>query len=159
MPKTNAARLLDSAGVNYDLRTYDVDEEDLSASTAAEKLGLDIASVFKTLVARSSTNEVLLACIPADTQLDGKALGSASGAKRAELVPLAEVQGLTGYVRGGVSPRGTKKPYRLFIDETAHGQPRISVSAGLRGLQIIISPDDLVKVANAAVVPISRRVL
>lgn len=156
MTKTNAARILDRAGVSYELRSYDVDEGDLSTSTAAEKLGLDRNAVFKTLVVKTSGNEILLACIPAGAQLDGKALGSVAGAKKADLVPLAEVQNLTGYVRGGVSPLGTKKPYRLFIDNAARHQDRISISAGLRGHQIIIAPADLKEVTKATIAPISR---
>ncbi len=156
MSKTNAARLLDRAGVNYELRTYEIDEDDLSAMTVARKLELDTDAVFKTLVVRTNDNEILLACVPADTQLDGKALGSAAGAKKAELVALSEVQGLTGYIRGGVSPLGTKKPFRLFIDQTAQRQDKISISAGLRGLQIIITPADIAKIAGATIAPISR---
>ena len=156
MNKTNAARILDRASVDYELRAYPIDRDDLSARTVAEKLELDPNSVFKTLVVRTNGNEILLACIPAIAQLDGKALGAAAGAKRADLVPLAEVQKLTGYVRGGVSPLGTKKPYRLFLDEAARCQDRISISAGLRGLQIIIAPSDLTEVTQAHIAPISR---
>ena len=156
MLKTNAARILDRSNVEYELRAYEFDPEDLSATTAAAKLGLDARTVFKTLVARTDRREVVLACIPADGQLDGKALGAAADAKKADLVPLAEVQALTGYVRGGCSPLGTKKPYRLFIDESCRSHDRISVSAGLRGLQILVAPGDLARLTGATLAEISH---
>ena len=117
--KTNAARMLDRADVHYELREYTVDEEDLSAPHVAEAVGLPPEQVFKTLVVRGDRTGVLLACIPGNGELDLKALATASGNKRVELVPLKEVLGLTGYVRGGVSPVGTRKPYPVFLDETA----------------------------------------
>ena len=155
-PKTNAARILDSAGISYQMATYDVDESDLSAVTAARKLGLDVESVFKTLVAINDQKEILLACIPADAELDLKALAGQSGAKNADLVAIADLQKLTGYIRGGCSPLGTKKPYRLFIDEMSELHDVISISAGLRGVQILLNPADLVTVAGATVAPITR---
>ena len=154
--KTNAARILDRAGISYGMRTYDVDESDLSATTAAEKLGLPVENVFKTLVAQNDQKEIILACIPADAELDLKALGAISGGKKADLVPIPDLQKLTGYIRGGCSPLGTKKPYRLFIDEMCELHETISISAGLRGVQITIAPADLVKVSNATVAEISR---
>lgn len=147
-PKTNALRLLDGAGVRYDLRDYEVDENDLSAVHVAEAIGLPPDQVFKTLVARGDRNGVLLAVIPGPSALDLKALAAASGDKKVELVPLKEVLALTGYTRGGVSPVGTRKPYPLYLDETADLWDLISVSAGVRGLQMLITPDDLARIVN-----------
>src|SRR6476660_6845166 len=143
--KTNAARLLDSAGVHYELREYPVDEEDLSAPHVAEAIGMPPEHVFKTLVVRGDRSGVLLASIPANSELDLKALASASGNKKVELVAVKEVLGLTGYIRGGVSPIGLKKPYPFYLDETAILWDVISVSVGLRGCQMILAPDDLTR--------------
>jgi len=121
MKKTNAVRILDRLGIAYELREYDVDESDLSAPTVAHKVGLPIEQVFKTLVTRGDGRDVVLACIPGGDELDLKALAAASGNKRSEMAPLRDVQPLTGYVRGGVSPVGTKKPYPFVLDETALG--------------------------------------
>src|SRR5438270_10131012 len=148
-PKTNTARILDAAGVRYDLREYQVDEADLSAPHVAEAIGMPPEQVFKTLVARGDRGGVLLACIPANSELDLKALAAASGNKKVELVAVKEVLGLTGYIRGGVSPVGTRKPYPLFVDETAQLWDAISVSAGMRGKQMVVAPGDLVRVTEA----------
>src|SRR5690242_1101847 len=110
MPKTNALRILEATGIRYELREYEVDEDDLSAPRVAEKIGMPPEQVFKTLVARGDRSGVLMACIPANSELDLKALAAASGNKKVDLVPVKEVLGLTGYIRGGVSPVGTKKP-------------------------------------------------
>jgi Cys-tRNA(Pro)/Cys-tRNA(Cys) deacylase len=147
--KTNAARILDAAGIHYELREYTVDEDDLSAPRVAEKIGMPPEQVFKTLVARGDRNGVLIACIPANAELDLKAIAAASGNKKVELVAVKEVLGLTGYMRGGVSPIGTRKEYPLYLDETAILWEVISVSAGMRGCQMILSPDDLVRVVHA----------
>lgn len=148
MTKTNAARILDAAGIHYELREYQVDEDDLSAPRVAEKIGLPPEQVFKTLVARGDRNGILMACIPANTELDLKALAAASGNKKVDLVPVKEVLGLTGYIRGGVSPIGARKPYPFYLDETADLWDVISVSAGVRGCQMLIAPDDLARVAS-----------
>lgn len=148
MTKTNAARILDAAGIHYELRGYEVDENDLSAPRVAEKVGLPPEQVFKTLVARGDRSGVLLACIPANTELDLKALASASGNKKVDLVPVKEVLSLTGYIRGGVSPIGGRKPYPFYLDETADLWDVISVSAGVRGCQMLIAPDDLAKITG-----------
>jgi Cys-tRNA(Pro)/Cys-tRNA(Cys) deacylase len=148
MTKTNAARILDAAGIHYELLEYQVDEDDLSAPRVAEKIGLPAEQVFKTLVARGDRNGVLMACIPANAELDLKALAGVSGNKKVELVPVKEVLGLTGYIRGGVSPIGTRKPYPFYLDETADLWDVISVSAGVRGCQMLIAPDDLARVTN-----------
>src|SRR6185369_10629707 len=149
MSKTNAARLLDSAGVHYELREYPVDEEDLSAPHVAEAIGMPPEQVFKTLVVRGDRSGVLLASIPANSELDLKALASASGNKKVELVAVKEVLGLTGYIRGGVSPIGVKKPYSLYLDETAILFDAISVSAGVRGCQLVLAADDLARITEA----------
>ncbi len=146
--KTNAARILDAAGIHYELREYDVDESDLSAPHVAEKIGMPPEQVFKTLVARGDRTGVLMACIPANTELDLKALAAASGNKKVELVAVKEVLGLTGYIRGGVSPVGTRKLYAFYLDETADLWDVISVSAGMRGCQMILAPDDLMRVTE-----------
>ena len=148
MAKTNAARILDAAGISYELRSYQVDEDDLSAPLVAEKIGLPPEQVFKTLVARGDRGGVLMACIPANTELDLKAAAAASGNKKVELVAVKEVLGLTGYIRGGVSPIGVRKPYPLYLDETADLWDVISVSAGIRGTQMLLAPDDLVRITE-----------
>ena len=153
--KTNAARMLDAAGIRYELREYEVDESDLSAPHVADAIGMPPEQVFKTLVARGDRTGVLMACIPGNAELNLKALAAASGNKKVELVAVKEVLGLTGYIRGGVSPVGTKKPYPLYLDETADLWDVISVSAGMRGLQMLVAPDDLVKVAGATKVAIA----
>jgi Cys-tRNA(Pro)/Cys-tRNA(Cys) deacylase len=154
--KTNAARILDAANIHYELREYEVDEDDLSAPRVAEKIGMPPEQVFKTLVARGDRTGVLMAAIPANTELDLKALATASGNKKVELVAVKEVLGLTGYIRGGVSPVGVKKPYPFFLDETAILFDTISVSAGVRGCQMILVPDDLVRVTGAAYAAIAK---
>jgi Cys-tRNA(Pro)/Cys-tRNA(Cys) deacylase len=149
MSKTNAARILDRAGIHYDLREYTVDESDLSAPHVAAAIAMPPEQVFKTLVVRGDRTGVLLAAIPASSELDLKALAAASGNKKVELVAVKEVLGLTGYIRGGVSPLGTKKPYPLYLDETVDLWDVISVSAGLRGCQLLLAPGDLVRVTEA----------
>jgi Cys-tRNA(Pro)/Cys-tRNA(Cys) deacylase len=146
--KTNAARLLDQAGVHYELRHYPVDEEHLAAPQVAEAVGMPPEQVFKTLVVRGDRSGVVLACIPANAELDLRALAAASGNKKVELVPVKDVLNLTGYVRGGVSPVGTRKPYPLYLDETAGLWDVISVSAGIRGCQMLLHPADLIRVAD-----------
>jgi Cys-tRNA(Pro)/Cys-tRNA(Cys) deacylase len=154
--KTNAARILDVAGVHYELREYVVDEEDLSAPRVAEKIGMPPERVFKTLVARGDRSGVLIACIPANAELDLKALAAASGNKKVELVPVKEVLGLTGYIRGGVSPVGARKPYPVYLDETGGLWDMISVSAGVRGCQMLLAPDDLTRMVEARHCPIAK---
>src|ERR1017187_3225292 len=149
MTKTNAARMLDRAGIHYELREYEVDENDLSAPHVAAAIGMPPEQVFKTLVVRGARTGVLLASIPASAELDLRALAAASGNKKVELVAVKEVLGLTGYIRGGVSPVGTRKPYPLYLDETAGLWDTISVSAGVRGCQMVLAPDDLTRVLDA----------
>src|SRR3954452_23484872 len=154
--KTNAVRLLDRLGVPFELREYEVDPDDLAAETVARKVGLPPEQVFKTLVARGDKHGVCLAVVPGNCELDLKALAKATGDKKTDTVPLKEVEPLTGYVRGGVTALACKKPYPVFLDETAHLFDVISVSAGVRGLQVLIAPDDYIRVTAAQVVPIAK---
>ena len=154
--KTNAARILDNLKISYEVKTYEVDEDDLSAIHVAETMGLDIKSIFKTLVARGDKTGVIMAVINGADELDFKALAKASGNKRVEMIHLKELQPLTGYIRGGCSPLGAKKAYPVYIDNKAMEQENISISAGVRGEQLILAPTDLVKAANAIVADIVR---
>lgn len=151
--KTNAARLLDKLGIAYELKEYEVDPEDLSAETVALKVGMPLERTFKTLVCRGDKNGVCFAIVPGDTELDLKALAKASGDRKADTVPLKEVQPLTGYIRGGVTVLGAKKAYPAFVDATVLDFDRISVSAGVRGTQIFISGADYVRATGAKPVP------
>jgi Cys-tRNA(Pro)/Cys-tRNA(Cys) deacylase len=146
--KTNAVRILERAGIRYDLREYAVDEDDLSAPHVAAAIGIPPEQVFKTLVVRGDRTGVLLASIPANTELDLKALAAASGNKKVEMAPLKEVLALTGYIRGGVSPVGTKRPYPVYLEETADLWDVIAMSAGVRGCQMLVAPGDLGKVVE-----------
>lgn len=154
--KTNAARQLDTLGIKYELREYEVDPEDLSAETVAAKVGLPAEQVFKTLVARGDRTGVLMAVVPGDAELDLKALAKLSGDRKVDTVPLKELQPLTGFIRGGVTAIGGKKEYPVFVEETVELFDVISVSAGVRGTQIIIAPADYLKVVKGKVGPISR---
>jgi Cys-tRNA(Pro)/Cys-tRNA(Cys) deacylase len=154
--KTNAARILDRAGIAYELREYAVDERDLSAPHVAAAIGLPAEQVFKTLVARGDRSGVVLAVIPASAELDLKGLAAASANKSIDLVPLKEVLPLTGYIRGGVSPVGTRKPYPVFVDETAELWDRIAVSAGRRGRQLLLAPAGLIRITEAKVCAIAE---
>lgn len=141
---------------NFKIKEYKVDPENLSAIHVAEEAGMPIDMVFKTLVARGDKNGVLMAVIPGALEVDLKALAAASGNKRVEMVHLKEVQALTGYIRGGCSPLGAKKDYPVYLDIHAQEQSRISISAGIRGEQIILAPSDLIKAVNATVAQIAR---
>ena len=154
--KTNALRIIEKLGISYETREYPVDENDLSATHVADDIGLPWGQVFKTLVVRGDKTGVLLACIPSDRELDLKELARVSGNKKTDLVPLKEVQTLTGYIRGGVSPVGTKKRYPVFLDESALDWPIISVSAGARGCQMLLDPADLGKVVDVHAHGISK---
>jgi Cys-tRNA(Pro)/Cys-tRNA(Cys) deacylase len=149
--KTNAMRMLDAAGISYGTKVYEVDEGDLSGETVARRIGLSTDEVFKTLVLRSAAGEVVVACLPVSAELDLKALAAAAGCKSVEMAPLKDLLPLTGYVRGGCSPIGMKKPYAVFLDETALLHDRIAVSAGVRGLQLTISPADLAGYVGARI--------
>jgi Cys-tRNA(Pro)/Cys-tRNA(Cys) deacylase len=154
--KTNAVRLLDRLRVRYELREYEVDPDDLAAETVARKVGLPPEQVFKTLVARGDKHGVCLAAVPGNCELDLKALARATGDKKIDTVPLKEVEPLTNYVRGGVTALACKKPYPVYLDETAELFDVISISAGLRGLQVLIAPNDYIRVTNAKLAPIAK---
>jgi len=157
MKKTNAARFLDSLNIDYKLCEYEIDESDLSAESVAKKMGLPPEQVFKTLVARGDKTGVLMACIPGNYELDLKAMAAVSGNKKVEMVHVKEIQQLTGYIRGGVSPIGTKKRYPIFLDESGMKFPFISISAGARGSQIFVSPSDLIKALDMKLSKITKR--
>jgi Cys-tRNA(Pro)/Cys-tRNA(Cys) deacylase len=154
--KTNAARLLDQMNIAYELREYEVDPNDLAAETVAAKIGLPAEQVFKTLVARGDRYGIAMAVIPGDAELDLKALATATGDRKMQLVPVKELQGLTGYVRGGVTVLAGKKDYPVYADETIELFDIISVSAGVRGLQILLPPADYVRAANAIVASLAQ---
>jgi Cys-tRNA(Pro)/Cys-tRNA(Cys) deacylase len=154
--KTNAARLQDAAKIGYELREYVVDPEDLSAETVAAKVNLPLEQVFKTLVMRGDRNGVCLAVVPGNTIVDEKALAKLTGDRRIEMVPLKEVQALTGYIRGGVTAMAGKRDYPVYVDETAELFDVISVSAGRRGLQILMAPGDYLRITNATIGAIAR---
>ena len=149
--KTNAARILDGLNIAYEIKTYVVDESDLSAVHVAQVSGLDIKTIFKTLVARGDKTGIIMAVIGGGEELDLKALAKASGNKSVEMIALKELLPLTGYVRGGCSPLGAKKNYPVYLDSRALTLEKISISAGQRGMQIVLSPQDLVKAVKATV--------
>ncbi|HKU28779.1 MAG TPA: Cys-tRNA(Pro) deacylase [Candidatus Sulfotelmatobacter sp.] len=149
--KTNAARLLDQLGIAYELREYEVDPNDLAAETVAAKIGLPPQQVFKTLVARGDRSGVVMAVIPGDQELDLKALASAAGERKIQLVPVKELQALTGYIRGGVTALAAKRDFPVFVDETIELFDVVSVSAGVRGLQILIAPADYIRAVHATI--------
>lgn len=153
--KTNAARYLDQLGIGYELREYQVDPNDLAAETVAAKIGLPAEQVFKTLVARGDRNGPVMAVVPADQELDLKALAQAAGERKIQLVPVKELQGLTGYIRGGVTALAAKREFPIFVDETIELFNTISVSAGMRGLQILLAPADYLRATKATIAQLS----
>ena len=154
--KTNAARLLDQLAIRYELREYEVDPEDLAAETVAAEIGLPPEQVFKTLVARGDRNGICMAVIPGNTELDLKALATASGDRKIQLVPVKELQGLTGYIRGGGTALAAKKDYLVYVDETIELFDTISISAGIRGMQILITSDDYLLATKARLAPLAQ---
>jgi Cys-tRNA(Pro)/Cys-tRNA(Cys) deacylase len=150
MKKTNAARLLDAAGINYELTEYEVDESDLSATTLARKIGQNVEQIFKTLVLRGDKTGIFVAVVPGDMEVDLKKAAKVSGNKNCAMVQQKELLGLTGYIRGGCSPLAMKKAYPIFIHETCQLFDQIYVSAGQRGLQIRLNPGDLIRVTGAS---------
>ncbi len=154
--KTNAMRLLDAFGISYSTRDYAVDPDDLSAEKVAAQLALPAEQVFKTLVVKGDRSGVCLAVIPGNHELDLKALAKLSGNRKVEIATLNEVQPLTGYIRGGVTALGAKRDYDVYLDEMAHLWDVISVSAGVRGTQILLSPDDYIRSTKATIGEISR---
>ncbi|MBL8211601.1 MAG: Cys-tRNA(Pro) deacylase [Bryobacterales bacterium] len=154
--KTNACRILDQLKLTYETREYTVDPEDLSAETVAAKVGLPAEQVFKTLAVRGDRNGICLAVIPGNQELDLKALAQATGDRRMEMVPLKEVQAVTGYIRGAVTALGCKKDYPVFLEETAELFDVISISAGMRGLQIFLAPGDYIRAVQATIAAIAK---
>lgn len=154
--KTNAIRLLDQLGIHYELREYEVDENDLAAESVAAKIGLPPGQVFKTLVARGDRNDACFALVPGDAELDLKALASISADRKIQLVPVKELQSLTGYIRGGVTALAPKKDYPVYADETIELFDVISISAGIRGLQILLAPSDYLTATKATVAALAR---
>jgi Cys-tRNA(Pro)/Cys-tRNA(Cys) deacylase len=154
--KTNAVRLLDSLGIAYELRAYEVDPNDLTAISVARKISLPPEQVFKTLLSQTNLGDHLFAVIPGDAELDLKKLAHAANAKKAELASLKEVEPLTGYIRGGVTVMGARKPFPAFADETIELHDVISISAGQRGLQILLAPADYLRAANATLADLTK---
>ena len=166
--KTNAARLLDQMGIHYDLREYEVDPNDLAAETVAAKIGLPPEQVFKTLVARGDRskdrskdrgkdrNGTCMAVIPGDQELNLKALAAAAGERKIQLVPVKELQSLTGYIRGGVTALAAKRYFPVYVDETIELFDTISISAGVRGLQILIAPADYLRATRGTIAALAE---
>jgi Cys-tRNA(Pro)/Cys-tRNA(Cys) deacylase len=162
--KTNAARLLDQMKIHYELREYEVDPDDLAAETVAAKIGLPLEQVFKTLVARADggkdrnkdRNGIVMAVIPGDQDLNLKALAAAAGERKIQLVPVKELQALTGYIRGGVTALAAKRDFPVYVDETIELFDTVSISAGVRGLQILIAPADYLRATRGTVAALAE---
>jgi Cys-tRNA(Pro)/Cys-tRNA(Cys) deacylase len=154
--KTNAVRLLEQLKIAYELREYEVDPEDLAAETVAAKIELPPEQVFKTLLARGDRNGLCMAVIPGNAELDLKALAAATGDRKIQLVPVKELQALTGYIRGGVTAMAGKKDYPVFVDETVELFDVISISAGIRGMQVLLAPGDYIKATKAVVAALAQ---
>ncbi len=156
MTKTNAMRLLDQAGIKYNIVEYEVDEDDVSGVHVAETVGEDEARVFKTLVTRTEPGGIHVFCIPSPDELDLKKAASKTKNKRVEMIHVKELLGLTGYIRGGCSPVGMKKKYPTFIDETAVLFDTILVSGGQRGLQVEVNPEELAEFVEAEFLDLTK---
>jgi Cys-tRNA(Pro)/Cys-tRNA(Cys) deacylase len=154
--KTNAVRLLDQIGISYELREYEVDPDDLAAETVAAKIGLPPEQVFKTLVARGDRTGICMAVIPGSAELDLKALASVAGDRKMQLTPVKELRSLTGYIRGGVTALAGKKDYPVYVDETIELFDVISISAGVRGTQILLAPSAYLKVTKGTLGQLSN---
>lgn len=154
--KTNAARLLDRLGIHYELREYDVDPADLAAETVARKIGLPPDQVFKTLVARGDRNRIVMAVIPGDHDLNLKALAAVAGERKIHLVPVKELPGLTEYIRGGVTALAAKRDFPVYVDGTIELFDLISISAGVRGLQILIAPVDYLRATKGTIAALGQ---
>lgn len=154
--KTNAARLLDQLKIRYELREYEVDPNDLAAESVAVKIGLPPEQVFKTLVARGDRNGVCMAVVPGDQELDLKALAEAAGERKIQLVAVKELQSLTGYIRGGVTALAAKREFPVYVDETIELFDVVSISAGMRGLQILLAPGDYLRATKGTVAALSQ---
>lgn len=156
MKKTNVARILDGLKITYELREYNVDENDLSAESVAKKIEVPLEQVFKTLVVYGDKTGVFMACLPGGAELNLKAVAAVSGNKKVDMVPLKDVQKITGYIRGGVSPLGAKKQFAVYVDASMIKWPYISISAGIRGCQILVSPSDLVSATKGELCNLAR---
>ena len=154
--KTNAVRQLDALGIAYELRSYEVDPDDLTAISVARKIGLPAEQVFKTLVTRTHDGEHVFAVVPGDVELDLKKLAAVAGTRKVELTALKDVEPLTGYVRGGVTVLAAKKLFPAFADETIELFDVVSVSAGQRGLQIVLAPADYLRATNATLADLTK---
>jgi Cys-tRNA(Pro)/Cys-tRNA(Cys) deacylase len=154
--KTNGARFLEALNIPFELIEYEVDPEDLSAMTVAKKICMPAEQVFKTLLTTGGPGSYVFAAIPGNAELDFKKLARVAGLRKVEMVPLKDVQLLTGYIRGGVTVFGAKKAYPVFVDETAILFDRISVSAGTRGTQMVLSPDDYLRAAEAQTAALTK---
>jgi Cys-tRNA(Pro)/Cys-tRNA(Cys) deacylase len=155
--KTNAMRVLDQLGIKYDVREYDVDPNDLTAETVAAKVGLPPEQVFKTLAVEGDRTGICLAVIPGNTELDFKALARVTGDRNIDMIPLKDVQSVTGYIRGGVTALACKKDYPVYVDDTAELWDVISISAGQRGIQIFVSPAEYIRAVDAKLGDIARQ--
>lgn len=156
--KTNAMRVLERDNIVYEVRAYKVDNDDLSAESAARALSLTPEQVFKTLVVKGERSGPMLALLPAGSEVDFKRLAKVSGDKKVEMVPMREVQDLTGYVRGAVTPLAIPRTYPVYIDETVILWPNVGISAGAKGLEIVLTPEDLLHVTGARTADIARSV-
>jgi len=156
--KTNAARYLDSLDISYELREYTVDPEEFSALVVAEKIGMPPEQVFKTLLCVTSEREHVFAVVPGSEELDFKKLARAAGTRKAEMVSLKEVEPLTGYVRGGVTVFGAKKDFPAYVDETIELFDMISIAAGTRGTQLVMSPADYLRASSATIAALTKGV-
>lgn len=154
--KTNAARILDTLHIDYELREYTISESDLSAEHAAESIGIDPSIIFKTLVLIGNTNDIIVALVPGNAHLDLKRIAKVSGQKNCQMLPLKDLERITGYIRGGCSPIGMKKQFPTFLDSAALEKGQIIISAGKRGSQLLLGAEDLIKAANATVAPITK---
>jgi len=154
--KTNASRILDQMKIPYAMQEYAVDDEHLGAEHVAREIGFPPDQVFKTLVVKGDKRGIMVACIPGNMELDLKSFAAVSGNKKVEMILVKDIQAVTGYIRGGVSPIGMKKRYPTFLDDSASLWDVICVSAGMRGKQIIMSPQDLMRAVAAELIGISR---
>lgn len=156
--KTNAMRLLEAQGISYQLRTYPLESDDISAEQVAEHLGIAPERIFKTLIARGDRTGPMLILAPAGTEVDLRAVARSSGDKRVEMVPQREVLRLTGYVRGAVTPLGIPRAYPVYIEETAVLWETIGISAGAKGMELTLAPDDLIRITSAQLIDLARSV-
>lgn len=155
--KTNVMRILDKEKIPYETKSYEVDEENLSGVHAAEVLGYDPDMVFKTIVTKGDKTGPVVFCLPSEKEIDFKKAARASGNKSVEMIHLKDLTPLTGYLRGGCSPIGMKKDFPTYIDSTCKNHEKISISAGLRGRQVLIAPKDLISLIHAEVADLTHQ--